>query len=105
MNLKEQTVYIPIGINGTKVFVKKGDKLLTVSDNGGDDFEVVNKEQKICISKDELIELLGNMHDEVWELTSDGWNGEIQSLKYISGIELIEYQKQKQQFINNILNQ
>lgn len=89
--LKERTVYIPIDISevSEKTFI-------TMSKVRG---QIHLKQDKlICISKEQLIELLG----KAWDASND--RRLYESLKE-KGISPFVHHHSKEDFINNILNQ
>lgn len=104
MNLKEQTVYIPITDS-----IEKG--TITYIDHFSEieNFRVINvryiqetlqeKQNQILLSKEELIELISKSYDGGFDESGEGYNGE-----YPSNVKNKDYYKEeKAKFINNIL--
>lgn len=89
MKLKEQTVYIPIGINEANEST-----FVTMSKVRGQIH--LKQENKICLSKEELIELLGIAWQGGKDFENAGWNNQ----EYLMGLPEIP----KEQFINQLID-
>lgn len=91
-SLKEQTVYIPVDRQKISEV-----PLFYVSEFKDKDWHYLShtekKENQICLSKDELIELLGKTFDQGMRK------------QRACGTDIEEETPNKEQFINNLLNQ
>lgn len=96
MNLKPQTVYIPVikpkglyGLYLTRPIVNSGEE----------DKYCQKKENQICLSKEELVELFGKVFDGGIEFAK------AKNTDDIHGTDYLKYTPTKEQIINNLFNQ